>query len=61
MIRACIFDLDGTLLDTLHALKETISLTMEHLGYRAIDEEHTKIFVGEGYQKFIQNALIRRY
>ena len=46
MIRACIFDL------------ETISLTMEHLGYRAIDEEHTKIFVGEGYQKFIQNALI---
>ena len=58
MIRACIFDLDGTLLDTLHALKETISLTMEHLGYRAIDEEHTKIFVGEGYQKFIQNALI---
>ena len=33
-------------------------MTMEHLGYRAIDEEHTKIFVGEGYQKFIQNALI---
>lgn len=58
MIKACIFDLDGTLLDTIRALSYCISRTMEQFGYGEIDEEHTKRFVGEGYRELVRRALI---
>lgn len=58
MVKCCIFDLDGTLLNTLGALSYCISRTMNELGYGDIDEEHTKIFVGEGYKEFVRRALI---
>ena len=37
MIRCCIFDLDGTLLNTLEALNYTVNLVMEHFGYGPVD------------------------
>lgn len=55
--KCCIFDLDGTLINTIYALNKTINLMLEQLGYEPIDEAHTKIFVGDGYQNFVKRAL----
>ncbi len=57
MIRCCIFDLDGTLLNTLKALTYTTNLTMERFGYGAIDEAHIRQFVGDGYKLLMERAL----
>ncbi len=58
MIKALVFDLDGTLLNTLSALRLSVSLTMQALGLGELDEEHTKAFVGEGYQKLLERSLV---
>ena len=60
MYKCCIFDLDGTLIHTVHALNRTINLTLEAMGLEGIDEAHTKVFVGEGYRKYVERALIYR-
>lgn len=57
MYKCCIFDLDGTLINTIHALTHTVNLTLEKYGLGPVDEEHTKIFVGDGYRKFLERAL----
>lgn len=57
MIRCCIFDLDGTLLNTLNALTYTTNLVLAQSGCRQIDETHMKQFVGDGYKKQIERAL----
>lgn len=57
MIRCCIFDLDGTLLNTLKALTYTTSLVLKHFGYGPVDEEHMKQFVGDGYKMQLKRAL----
>ncbi len=58
MVRCCIFDLDGTLLNTLNALRITTGLMLEHFGYPAIGEEKIKKFVGDGYKKLVERALL---
>lgn len=57
MIRCCIFDLDGTLLNTLEALTYITNLTLEHFGYKPVDEAHIKTFVGDGYKMLVERAL----
>ena len=57
MIRCCIFDLDGTLLNTLEALHYTTNLVMEYFGYGAVDEAHIRKFVGDGYKMLLERAL----
>ncbi|MCI8661115.1 MAG: HAD family hydrolase [Lachnospiraceae bacterium] len=57
MIGCCIFDLDGTLLDTLKALTYTTNLVMKHFGLGMVDEEHMKNFVGDGYKMQLERAL----
>ena len=57
MIRCCIFDLDGTLLNTLNALTVTVNLTLEHFGYEPVDEDHVRQFVGDGYKLLMERAL----
>lgn len=58
MYQCCIFDLDGTIINTIHSLSRSISLTMEHFGFGPVDEAHTKIFVGDGFKKFVERALV---
>ena len=36
MFRLCIFDLDGTLTDTLDSLTYSVNLTLEEMGYPAL-------------------------
>lgn len=57
MIRCCIFDLDGTLLNTLDALTLTVNLTLEHFGYEPVDEAHVREFVGDGYKLLMERVL----
>ena len=58
MIRCCIFDLDGTLLNTLDALTYTTNLTLKEFGYGPVDPEHIKQFVGDGYRMQMKRALM---
>ncbi len=58
MIRCCIFDLDGTLLNTLKALTYTTNLVLAHFGFGPVDEAHIKQFVGDGYKKLMERALL---
>ena len=57
MIRCCIFDLDGTLLNTLDALTYTTNLTLKEFGYGPVDPEHIKQFGGDGYRMQVKRAL----
>ena len=57
MYQCCIFDLDGTLINSIYALTRTVNLTLENYGLGPIDDEHTKVFVGDGYQKLVERAL----
>ena len=57
MYHCSIFDLDGTLLDTIHALAYTTNRVLERLGLGTVDEEHLKHFVGDGYRKQMERCL----
>ena len=50
MYQCCIFDLDGTIINTLHSLKKTVNETIKQFGYGPIDEYHVRYFVGDGYK-----------
>ena len=56
--KAVIFDLDGTLLNTLDALTYTTNLTLKEFGYGPVDPEHIKQFVGDGYRMLMKRALM---
>lgn len=58
MYRCCIFDLDGTLVNSLEALRYTTSLTLAKYGYGPITIDQTKVFVGDGYKKLMERALL---
>lgn len=55
--KAVIFDLDGTLLNTLEDLADSCNLTLRQMGYpeRTLDE--VRQFVGNGIGKLIERAL----
>ncbi len=57
MLRAAIFDLDGTLLDTLDDIRRTLNDTLERFGYPTLSVEQAKAFVGNGAKKLVQRAL----
>ena len=56
MVKAVIFDLDGTLLNTLGDLHASINHTMEHFGFPLHTLEEVKGYVGNGVVKLIQRA-----
>ncbi len=60
MYKCCIFDLDGTLLNTVHALTRTMNLTLAEFGLPPVREEETKRFVGDGYRNFVIRAFESR-
>ena len=48
MYKACIFDLDGTLTDTLESLTFSVNETLKEVALPAITEEQCRTFVGNG-------------
>lgn len=57
MIKACIFDLDGTIINTEESLNQSINETLASLGYKGITLEQTRAFIGCGGRKFVERGL----
>ncbi len=60
MYKCCIFDLDGTLLDTVEAIAYTTNLTLEAFGMEPFEAVCYKTFVGDGAGKLIERVLKAR-
>ena len=60
MIKACIFDMDGTVLDTIGTITYFVNVTLEKFGIRKISEDECKIFVGNGARLLIERTLKSR-
>lgn len=56
--KCCIFDLDGTLINSIKAMTYSVNLTLKENNLGAIDDDNCKVFVGDGYKKLIERALI---
>lgn len=56
-LKAVIFDLDGTLLDTLDDLADATNATLAHFGYPARTREEVRAFVGNGIANLLRRAL----
>ncbi len=55
--RAVLFDMDGTLLDTLEDLKDSLNHVLTAHGYPARTLEEVRTFVGNGAAKLLRRAL----
>lgn len=57
MIDTIIFDLDGTLLDTLEDLTDSVNYAMEQFGLQTRTIEEVRKFVGNGVAKLIERCI----
>jgi len=56
-IKAVIFDLDGTLLDTLADIGNAVNRILSHKGYPTHPVERYKSFIGNGWETLVKRAL----
>lgn len=56
-VRTVLFDLDGTLLDTLEDLKDSVNHVLRAHGYCERTLEEVRAFVGNGAEKLMRRAL----
>ncbi len=57
MIKACIFDLDGTLADTLESMAVAANDALEAAGYPALPVDNYKYYAGDGAKTLVERAL----
>lgn len=57
MINTIIFDLDGTLLNTIEGLKNSTNFALKKFNCPEITLEQTRSFVGNGVRKLIERAI----
>ena len=57
MYQLAIFDLDGTLLDTIEDLSNACNYALKSFGYETHDVAAYKYFVGSGIYKLVERAL----
>lgn len=55
--KAVIFDLDGTLLDTIEDIKETMNQVLREYNYQEYSQEEYKYFVGKGVDNLIKEVM----
>ncbi|MBM3284236.1 MAG: HAD family hydrolase, partial [Candidatus Aminicenantes bacterium] len=55
--RAVLFDLDGTLLDTLRDIAEAMNSVLERLGHPAHPVEDYKRLTGDGVDALIESSF----
>jgi phosphoglycolate phosphatase len=56
-VRALIFDLDGTLIDSKTDLILSVNATLEHMGHAALPEEVVCSYIGRGAAALIRSSL----
>ena len=59
-MKACIFDLDGTILNTITTITHFVNKTLQKYGVLPITESECKTFIGDGARKLIERALASR-
>lgn len=57
MIKACVFDCDGTLLDTLKSIAYCANRALRDFGFSEFETERYKQFVGDGAATLIRRCL----
>lgn len=57
MYKACIFDLDGTLTDTLESLTYSVNKSLAEMELAQITKEQCRSFVGNGARYLMERAL----
>lgn len=55
--RLAIFDLDGTILDTLEDLRDAVNFALLECGYAQRSMDEVRSFVGNGIRKLIERSL----
>lgn len=56
-IKACIFDMDGTLINSIMDIAFSMNLALKKLGYTEIKIDEFNTLVGRGYSKLVENTL----
>ena len=56
-MKACIFDLDGTLTNTLESMTYSVNLTLKDMGLSQITKDQCRMFVGNGARVLIEESL----
>lgn len=56
-IKCAVFDLDGTLLNTIKTINFYLNSALNMNGLPSVDEDHCRSFVGDGAVKLIERAL----
>ena len=56
-MKACIFDLDGTLTNTLESMTYSVDLTLKEMGLSQITKDQCRMFVGNGARVLIEESL----
>ncbi len=57
MIKTLIFDLDGTLADTIWAIRAAVNNTMRHYGYREKSYDEVRASIGSGAKNLIKSIV----
>ena len=57
MIRGILFDLDGTLLNTLNDLKSAVNFALSQYNLPEIDVNQTRNYIGNGIRKLMERAI----
>lgn len=57
MKRAVLFDLDGTLLDTVPDIRLSLNETLAKFGHGGLTLDETRAYVGNGARKLVERAL----
>jgi phosphoglycolate phosphatase len=52
-----IFDLDGTLVDSLEDIAESANIMLQELGYEPYEVDEYRQFVGDGARELVKNSL----
>ena len=58
-IKALIFDLDGTLADTIPAITDAVNMTLTELGFPTREHSEIRSYIGKGPRYLISEALPR--
>ena len=57
MNKAVIFDLDGTLLDTLSDIVDSVNVALKNFGYPTRTRDEVRLFIGNGARNLITKSL----